>query len=140
MIWNCRIFSDILTVMNDDWNNCSTYSHECVMTSKANLAHWCSNIMISLNTLSTVFYFVGSFVSHRTIFAKGDDLREFPMQVQFPFDAAIDSPIFEIIVLGLFLHVWETATVIALLNSLILTLVSCLLKSLDGLRSKPRSN
>ncbi|XP_039310435.1 odorant receptor 67c isoform X2 [Solenopsis invicta] len=122
-LWhNRRIFSDILSAMNDDWNDCSTDSHVYVMTSKANLAHRCSNVMLVLNTLSTFFYFIGSFLSHRTI-SKNGDLREFPMQVQFPFDAATDSPIFELIVLGLFLHVWETATVIALLNSLILTLV-----------------
>ncbi|XP_039310436.1 odorant receptor 67c isoform X3 [Solenopsis invicta] len=121
-LWhNRRIFSDILSAMNDDWNDCSTDSHVYVMTSKANLAHRCSNVMLVLNTLSTFFYFIGSFLSHRTI-SKNGDLREFPMQVQFPFDAATDSPIFELIVLGLFLHVWETATVIALLNSLILTL------------------
>lgn len=118
----CRIFSDILGAMNDDWNDRPTDLHACVMTSKATLAHRCSNIMITLNTLSTVFYFVGSFMSHRTVSRHGD-LREFPMQVQFPFDAT-GSPIFELIALGLILHVWETATVIALLNSLILTLVS----------------
>jgi len=59
-------------------------------------------------------------MNHRTV---STDCREFPIQIQFPFHAT-DSPIFEFIVLGLFLHVWETAIVIALLNSLILTLVS----------------
>ncbi|XP_011862394.1 PREDICTED: odorant receptor 13a-like isoform X2 [Vollenhovia emeryi] len=140
--YNRRIFADILTAMNDDWNNCSTYSHSYVMTSKANLAHRCSNVMIFINSLSTIFYFIGSFVSHRTLSTGGEkNLREFPMQVQFPFDAATDSPIFEIIVLGLFLHVWETAAVIALLNSLILTLVLHVSGQIDimcqGLREIP---
>ncbi|XP_018401474.1 PREDICTED: odorant receptor 4-like [Cyphomyrmex costatus] len=117
-LWhNRRIFSDILGAMNDDWNNCST--HTCAMMNKANLAHRCSNVMIILNSLSTIFYFIGNYMSHRTA---STDFREFPIQIQFPFDAT-DSPIFEFIVLGLFLHVWETAVVIALLNSLILTLV-----------------
>ncbi|XP_032669831.1 odorant receptor 13a-like [Odontomachus brunneus] len=122
-LWhNRRIFSDILVAMDDDWNdNCVTDSHALVMTSKATLAHRCSNAMMILNTLSTVFYFLGNYVSHRTISA--DEPREFPVQMQFSFNAT-NSPIFEFIVLGLFLHVWETAVVIAMLNSLILTLVS----------------
>ncbi|KMQ97904.1 odorant receptor 2a [Lasius niger] len=60
-------------------------------------------------------------LSHRTMSA-GGGTREFPVQMQFPFDHATDSPIFELILLGYFLHVWETATVIAMLNSLILAL------------------
>lgn len=108
--------------MDGDWHNdCVTDAYACVMTSKANLSHRCSNAMMTLNTLSAVFYFIGSYVSHRTISADGP--REFPVQMQFPFNAT-ESPVFEFIVLGLFLHVWETAVVIAMLNSLILALVS----------------
>ncbi|XP_018047594.1 PREDICTED: odorant receptor 4-like [Atta colombica] len=118
-LWhNRRIFSDILGAMNDDWNNCST--HTCMMMNKANLAHRCSNVMLILNSLSVIFYFVGNYMNHRIV---STDFREFPIQIQFPFHAT-DSPIFEFIVLGLFLHVWETAIVIALLNSLILTFSS----------------
>lgn len=116
------MFSEILDAMEDDWNDCVTDSYVCVMRSKASLAHRCSNAMMTLNTLSTIFYFTGNYLSHRIVPVNGS-LREFPMQAQFPFDAT-HSPIFELIVLGLFLHVWETATVIAVLNSLILTLVS----------------
>ncbi|XP_011148031.2 odorant receptor 4-like isoform X2 [Harpegnathos saltator] len=121
-LWhNRRIFSDILVAMDDDWHgDCVTDSYTCVMTSKAALAHRCSNAMMTLNTLSTVFYFIGSYLSHRTISA--DEPRGFPVQMQFPFNAT-KSPIFEFIVLGSFLHVWETAVVIAMLNSLILALV-----------------
>ncbi|XP_019699256.1 uncharacterized protein LOC105188334 isoform X3 [Harpegnathos saltator] len=120
-LWhNRRIFSDILVAMDDDWHgDCVTDSYTCVMTSKAALAHRCSNAMMTLNTLSTVFYFIGSYLSHRTISA--DEPRGFPVQMQFPFNAT-KSPIFEFIVLGSFLHVWETAVVIAMLNSLILAL------------------
>lgn len=120
--FRCRIFSDILGAMDDDWNNCAADSYVRVMTSKAILAHRCSNVMMTVNALSAIFYFIGSHISHRAIAADGEH-REFPMQVQFPFNAT-NSPIFEFVVLGLFLHVLETATVIAILNSLILTLVS----------------
>ncbi|EFN71826.1 Putative odorant receptor 24a [Camponotus floridanus] len=123
-LWhNRRIFSDILDAMEDDWNNQVTDSHVYVMTSKANLAHRCSKAMMILNSLATIFYFVGSYLSHRIISA-GEEPREFPIQMQFPFDQASDSPIFELIYLATFFHVWETATVIAMLNSLILALFS----------------
>ncbi|XP_070150959.1 uncharacterized protein [Polyergus mexicanus] len=121
--YNRRIFSNILDAMEDDWNNRTTDSHVSVMTSKANLAHRCSKAMMTLNSMSAIFYFAGSYLSHRTISADGGP-REFPVQMQFPFGRVTDSPIFELILLGCFLHVWETATVIAMLNSLILALVN----------------
>lgn len=109
--------------MDNDWNECTMNSYACMM-GKANLAHRCSNAMMTINALSTVFYFIGSHISRRTTAASDDgESREFPMQIQFPFDAT-GSPVFEFVVLGLFLHVLETATVIAIMNSLILTLVS----------------
>ncbi|XP_032669828.1 odorant receptor 13a-like [Odontomachus brunneus] len=119
---NRRIFSNILVAMDDDWkDDCITDSYALVMTSKANLAHRCSNAMMSLNTLGTVFYFLGNYVSQRANSA--DEPREFPVQMQLPFNAT-NSPIFELIVLGQFLHMWETSVVIAMLNSLIFALVS----------------
>ncbi|KMQ97903.1 odorant receptor 47a [Lasius niger] len=121
-LWfNRRIFVDILAAMDDDWKNRATDLHECVMTDKANLAQRCSNAMISVNAMATVLYFIDSHVRRRTISMDGH--RGFPIQVQFPFETH-ETPVFEFVVLGLFFHVLETATVVAILNSLILTLVS----------------
>ncbi|XP_072750302.1 odorant receptor 82a-like isoform X2 [Anoplolepis gracilipes] len=122
-LWhNRRIFSDILDAMEDDWNNSGTESHVCVMTNKVNLAHRCSNAMMTLNGFSAIYYFASNYLSQRAISAAGGSW-EFPVQMQFPFDYAIDSPIFKFMLLGTFLHIWETAIVIAMLNSLILALV-----------------
>ncbi|XP_072750311.1 odorant receptor 22c-like [Anoplolepis gracilipes] len=121
-LWfNRRIFEDILVTMDDDWKNRATDLHESVMMDKANLAHRCSNAMISVNVVATVLYFIDSHVRRRKI-SKDGQYREFPIQVQLPFEIH-ETLIFEFIVLGLFFHVLETATVIAILNSLILTLV-----------------
>jgi len=92
------------------------------MTDKANLAHRCSNAMISINAVSTVLYFIDSYIRRRTV-SEDEQFREFPVKVQLPLEAH-ESPIFEFVIVGLFLHVLETAIVIAMLNSLILTLVS----------------
>ncbi|GAB1863032.1 Odorant receptor [Camponotus japonicus] len=121
-LWfNRRIFADILTAIDDDWNDRATDLRQCVMMDKANLAHRCSNAIVSVNAVATVLYFIDSHVRRRTI-SKDGQHREFPIQVQFPFEVH-ETPIFEFVVLGLFFHVLETATVIAILNSLILTLV-----------------
>ncbi|XP_032669830.1 odorant receptor 4-like [Odontomachus brunneus] len=117
-----RIFSNILVAMDDDWkDDCVMDSYALVMTSNANLAHRCSNAMMTLNTIGTVLYFLGNYVSQRAISA--GEFREFPVQMQLPFNAT-SSPIFELIVLGQFLHMCETAVVMAMLNSLLFALVS----------------
>lgn len=108
--------------MDDDWKDCGTDLHECVMMDKANLAHRCSNAMISVNAVATFLYFTDSYVRGR-ILSKDGQFRKFPIQVQFPFNVH-KTPIYELVGVGLFFHVLETATVIAMLNALILTLVS----------------
>jgi len=117
----CRIFAKILAAMENDWNDRMSELHECMMTGKANLAQRCSNAMISVNAMATVLYFIDSYLRRRIVSEDGS--REFPVQVKFPFELH-KSPIFEFVIVGLFLHVLETATVIAMLNSLILALVS----------------
>lgn len=108
--------------MDDDWNERASKLHECVMTGKANLAHRCFSAMISVNVLSVILYFIDSYVRRRAI-SEDRQFREFPVMMQLPFEAH-ESPIFEFVTVGLFLHALETAIVIAILNSLILTLVS----------------
>ncbi|KAF3054432.1 Odorant receptor 199 [Nylanderia fulva] len=109
-LWfNRRIFVDILVAMDDDWKNRVTDLHECVMTDKANLAHRCSNAIISVNAIATVLYFIDSQVRRRKVSADGH--REFPIQVLFPFETH-ETPIYEFLLLGLFFHVLETATVV----------------------------
>jgi hypothetical protein len=122
MMIACRIFTKILAAMDNDWNNRTSELHEYVMTGKANLAQRCSNAMISVNAVATVLYFIDSYARRRTISEDGR-FREFPVQVKFSLELH-ESPIFEFVIVILFLHVLETATVIAMLNSLILTLVS----------------
>ncbi|GAB1863033.1 Odorant receptor [Camponotus japonicus] len=120
-LWfNRQIFVDILVAMDDDWKD-ATDLHKCVMINKANLAHRCSNAMIFVNIVATVLYFIDSY-AHIRIFSKDGQYPEFPIQMQLPLKAH-ETPVFDFIVLGLFFHVLETAIAIAVLNSLILTLV-----------------
>ena len=117
-----RIFADILIAMDNDWKDSGTNLRECVMMNKANLAHRCSNAMISVNALATFLYFIESHVRGYTR-SKNEQFRRFPIQVQFPFEV-YKTPVYELVGVGLFFHVLKTAIVIAILNALILTLVS----------------
>ncbi|KAL6254515.1 hypothetical protein P5V15_014568 [Pogonomyrmex californicus] len=117
---NRRIFADILAAMEDDWKDCVTDFRKYVMTDKANLAQRCSNVLISVNAVSTFLYFIDSYVRGRVLSIDGQ-FQEFPVQVQFP-PEVYKTPIYELVGVGVFFHVLETAIVIALLNALILTL------------------
>ncbi|XP_012063167.1 PREDICTED: odorant receptor 4-like [Atta cephalotes] len=107
--------------MDDDWKDSGTNLRECVMMNKANLAHRCSNAMISVNALATFLYFIESYV-HEYTRSKNGQFRKFPIQIQFPFDV-YKTPVYELVGVGLFFHVLKTAIIIAILNALILTLV-----------------
>lgn len=107
--------------MDDDWNDRGTELREYVMMEKANLAHRCSSAMISVNAVATFLYFIDHHVRRRTV--SKDEFPKFPIQVQFPFEIHKTS-VYELVNVGLFFHVLETATVIAMMNALILTLVS----------------
>lgn len=122
VIDGCRIFADILAAMDDDWKDRGTDLREYMMMEKANLAHRCSNAMISVNALATFLYFIDHHVRRRVL-SKDERFPKFPIQVQFPFEIHKTS-VYELINVGLFFHVLETATVIAMTNALILTLVS----------------
>ncbi|XP_011862388.1 PREDICTED: odorant receptor 67c-like [Vollenhovia emeryi] len=122
-LWlNRRIFADILEAMNDDWKDCETKLRECVMIDKANLAHRCSNAMISINILSTFLYFIDKYIRGHRVSKNGQLFREFSIQIQFPFDV-YKRPVYELVNVGLFFHVFVTGVVMAMLNALILTLV-----------------
>lgn len=95
------------------------------MTIKAGISHFFSNAMLSFNTFAAVFYLLGDYAI-RFIYLTEDynnSLRQFPVKAQFPFETE-QSPIFELLVLALFLHVMSDSFTIAIVNGLIFSLVS----------------
>jgi len=127
----CRIIHihQLLIAMDSDWRECvDTDQHLYVMTIKANISHFCSNVMFSINTITAVFYLLGEyairFVSSRYLTGDyNDTLRQLPIKIQFPFETQ-QSPIFELLAVTLFLHVMLNACTLSILNALISTLVS----------------
>ncbi|XP_071568909.1 odorant receptor 22c-like [Temnothorax nylanderi] len=120
-----RVFHTILAHIENDWRECiSVDQHLHIMTIKANISHTFSNGLLSFNAITGILYFLGDYVI-RFIFLTENynvTLRQLPMKIQLPFETQ-QSPMFEFLVVSLFLHamlqIWSMAT----LNGLIFTLV-----------------
>jgi len=111
--------------MDNDWRDCID-QHLYVMTIKANISHFCSNLMFSINSIAAIFYILSGYIIHFA-YMYGDynntAFRQLPIKVQFPFETQ-QSPIFELLVVTLLLHVMLNSCTLSILNALISTLVS----------------
>lgn len=111
--------------MDNDWRESTNIDrHFHIMTLKANIAHFFSNAILSLITTATVLYLLGDYVV-RFIFLTenyNETLRQLPIKIQFPFETQ-HSPMFEFLVVTIFLHVMLHVCMLCILNGLILTLV-----------------
>ncbi|KYN18451.1 Putative odorant receptor 22c [Trachymyrmex cornetzi] len=120
-----RVIHQLLTAMDKDWRECVNIDHHLyVMTIKANTSHFCSNIMFGINTIASVSYLLSGYAI-RFVYLSGDyndTLRQLPIKVQFPFETQ-QSPIFELLVVILLLHVMLNSCTLSILNALISTLV-----------------
>jgi len=112
--------------MDNDWREyINEDKHLYLMTIKANVARFTSNILLSVNAIVAVLYLLGDYVIRFVFFTENqnDTLRQLPIKIQFPFETQ-QSPTFEFLVVTLFLHVAIHACTIAILNGLMLTLVT----------------
>ncbi|XP_011862387.1 PREDICTED: odorant receptor 13a-like [Vollenhovia emeryi] len=120
-----RVIYQLVTAMDNDWRECvGSDQHLYVMTIKANISHWCSKVMLSVNVITAAFYLLGEYAI-RFVYLSGDyndTFRQFPIKVQFPFETQ-QSPIFELLAVTLFLHMMLNTCTLAIVNALISTLV-----------------
>lgn len=112
--------------MDEDWKEYITAgSRMYPMIIYANLSRRCSNILMSINASAAVFYALGGLV--RSSAKDKDDPREtrfdLPVKMEFPFEVN-ESPIFEITAVAQFLHELSLSSLVAMINSLVVTLVS----------------
>lgn len=116
----------ILTAMDNDWRECiGVKQHLCMMTFKANLSHFCSNCIMSVCVFTSILYVLGDYVIRAAHLVKDHNttLKKFPIKIQFPFEAD-QSPIFEIIIIILFLFLLANSFTLGIVNALISSLVS----------------
>ncbi|XP_077261550.1 odorant receptor 22c-like isoform X2 [Temnothorax americanus] len=118
--FNRRIFVDILVGMDNDWKDCGTDLRECVMMDKANLAHRCSNAMISVNALATFVLSIGVYAARMMSNSGGP--RAFPVKMELPL-MALESPLFECILAGQMFYILSLASVVGMINALLATLI-----------------
>ncbi|KAL6254523.1 hypothetical protein P5V15_014576 [Pogonomyrmex californicus] len=124
MLWlNQRLFNDILSSMSRDWCNCGTVAFNvCTMTSKANLSHRCSMLIIGIYSIAVVVYVsvILEFNSINDEFSKGD--QQLFLKMEFPFVYEF-SPVYEIVMFVQFVQLLSNASVIGMLDAFIVTLI-----------------
>lgn len=112
--------------MDEDWKECIINdSYESTMMSAADLSRHCSNVMISINALAAFFLSIGEHLLQSIDDANGVDNspRELPIKMEFPFDVS-ESPIFEFFLVGQFLYELVLASIVGMINALLVSLVS----------------
>jgi len=111
--------------MDEDWNNVGQdRSFLYIMSSNANLSRRCSNFLISINSTAVICYAASSIM--RRSDSEGSlnaSTRVLPVKMELPFEANA-SPLFELLAVGQILHEVSIAAMVAMINSLIITLVS----------------
>ncbi|KAL6254510.1 hypothetical protein P5V15_014563 [Pogonomyrmex californicus] len=125
-LWsNRRIFYDILLAIKKDWSdvNICDKSVSYIMTSNAELSRLCSNVLISINATAAICYSMANLL--RSTDLKEDlnvSLRVLPIKMEFPFEVDA-SPLFEMLAVGQILHVVSIASIVGMINCLVVTLV-----------------
>lgn len=118
--------------MDNDWRECINIDqHLNMMIIKSGVSHFYSNAMLSFNAIAAVLYVLGDYAICFVYSTKdyNDTLRQLPVKMLLPFETE-QSPIFELLVVTLFLHVILISFTVAVLNGLIFTLVSRILNLL----------
>lgn len=126
LIIHYSVLHKIFAAMDNDWSECINIDENLnMMMIKASVSHFYSNAMLSFNGVAAVLYVLGDYAIRFVYSAKNynDTLRQLPIKVLLPFETE-QSPIFELLVAILFLHIILVSFVVAVLNGLIFTLVS----------------
>lgn len=120
------MFYQVLTAMKEDWKeSVASESYISIMTNVADVASRYANIMITVNGFTAFFLTVGEYLSQYMNNAKeeGEHPRELPIKMEFPFDIT-GTPIFELILVGQFVYEFILASLVGMMNALLVTMVS----------------
>ncbi|KAL6429667.1 hypothetical protein ACFW04_007531 [Cataglyphis niger] len=134
--WNRRSFYFILAAMDRDGRECGINdSHASTMISVADLSRRCSSVMISINALAAFFLSIGEHMLQSLNDANRVDnnSRELPIKMEFPFDIS-ESPIFECFLIGQFLYELLLASIVGMVNALLVSLILHVSGQIDIMR------
>ncbi|XP_077261506.1 odorant receptor 13a-like isoform X2 [Temnothorax americanus] len=137
-LWsNRRIFYDILLAMEGHWNNVDIYdkSVSYIMSGNADLSRRCSNVLISINATATIYYCMTTLVRRETEFNEDLNIssKVLPIKMEFPFKVGA-SPLFELLALVQLFYAVSVASLNAMINCLLITLVLHVSGQIDILR------
>lgn len=111
---------DIIAHMIEDWKE-RDVSDEYTMNRTAFISRWLCNVIISLHSLSVLFYATGSLLRHKS--SNQTDVREFLLKMELPFKLESTS-VYLTVLLTQFVHQISAAIIMGVINCLLLTLVS----------------
>lgn len=115
-----RLFNDILTSISRDWCDAVAFDIS-IMTNKATLSHRCSILIIGVYSIAVVIY-VSAIMEFNSINSESGRGELF-LKMEFPFVYEF-SPVYEIVMFVQFVQLLSNASVIGMLDALIITLVS----------------
>ncbi|XP_029663521.1 odorant receptor 82a-like [Formica exsecta] len=134
--WNRRIFYRIVKDMEQDWRDCIINgSYVSTMTTMADLSRRFSNIVFIINGIGAFFLSIGEHLLQSMNDANRIDnsSRELPLKMEFPFEVS-ESPIFECFLIGQFVYDLSMASVVGLMNALLVTLILHVSGQIDIMR------
>lgn len=113
--------------MKEDWSNVNIYdkSASFIMASNADLSRRCSNVLISINATAAMCYSMANLLRRTDDFKEDLNIssRVLPIKMDFPFKVDA-SPLFELLAVIQVFHMVSIASLVAMMNCLIITLVS----------------
>ncbi|XP_067206876.1 odorant receptor 10-like [Linepithema humile] len=124
---NRRIFYGILMSIARDRSECTTDWAICLMTKTTYVSHRSSNLIIGLYSMSVILYGTGVLVARPDDPDDVDEQFEIPerelfLKMELPFESNT-SPVYEIVMITQFFHQLAAATIVGVLNALIVSLI-----------------
>ncbi|XP_012526711.2 odorant receptor 4 isoform X2 [Monomorium pharaonis] len=121
---NRRIFYDILAMMAQDRSECANEWAVYSMSRTTDVSHRSSNLIIGLYSMSVFLYGTGVLVAHAD--EPDEELavpaRELFLKMELPFESNA-SPAYELVMVTQFFHQLAAATIVGVLNALIVSLI-----------------
>lgn len=112
--------------MTEDWNVCASISLKTQLINKAILSHRFSKCIIGAYTTSVIVLGAGNILAQKSAGSEQSvQERQLIVRMKLPFEYSA-SPIYEIVIVTQFLLQYTLAITAAMLNALIVSLVSWL--------------
>ncbi|XP_011631008.1 odorant receptor 82a-like isoform X1 [Pogonomyrmex barbatus] len=126
LMWNRKIFYNILAAMDRDWNECVISGYGSTMVIAASQSRRSSVVLIGIHALAGFFFSVGAYVIRTVNNIHTDEPgtipREFPVKMDVP-PEVLETPLFECILVGQFLYELSLASVVGMIDALFAALI-----------------